>query len=157
MDTIKLASYIIEKASDSGLEITQMQLQKLLFLVEVESFKRYDKAFLNDNFTSFDHGPIITSLYPYVAEKGSLPLEPFYDNVSISDEKDKQIIDFVINKYAKYSASYLRNYTHHFYSWKNHFQEKMPKDAIRKDAKIINKAINDVEDAYNQVKDLVLD
>ena len=157
MDTIKLASCIIEKASDCGLEITQMQLQKLLFLVEVESFKRYDKPLLNDDFTSFKHGPILKSLYPYVAEKGSLPLKPFCDDVSISDEKENQIIDFVINKYAKYSASYLRNYTHHFYSWKNHFQETMPKSAIREDAKIINKAINDAEDAYNQVKDLVLD
>jgi len=157
MTTINIANYIIKKASDSGLEITQMQLQKLLFLIEVESFKRYDKPLLSDNFTSFEHGPIIKSLYPYVSEKGSLPLEPFCNDVSIEDKKENEIIDFIVNKYAKYSASYLRNYTHHFYSWKNHFQEIMPKSAIREDAIIINKAMYDVENAYNKVKDLILD
>ena len=157
MNTVKVSSYIIKKASESGLEITQMQLQKLLFLVELESFKRYDKSIIDDDFTSFEHGPIIKSIYPYVSEKGSLPLNPFVDNIFITNEENKELIDFIIDKYAKYSASYLRNYTHHFYSWKNHFQEIMPKSEIRKDAMIINKAIKEVDEAYNKVKDLILD
>jgi len=157
MNTVKVASYIIQKASNDGLEITQMQLQKLLFLVELESFKRYDTAFLDDDFTSFEHGPIVKSIYPYVAEKGSLPLEPFEENVIIEDSKYKDILDFIIEKYARYSASYLRNYTHHFYSWRENFQKIMPKAEIRNDAIIINRAIRDADSAYLQVKDLVLD
>ena len=157
MNTIEISSYIIKKASVNGLETTQMQLQKLLFLVELESFKRYDRPFIEDDFTSFEHGPIVKSIYPYVSEKGSSPLEPFIDNISIENTQDKELVDFIINKYAKYSASYLRNYTHHFYSWKNHFQEIMPKSEIRKDAIIINKAIEDVDLAYEKVKDLILD
>ena len=157
MNTVKISSYIIQQVRESGLEITQMQLQKLLFLVELESFKRYDKSLIEDDFTSFEHGPIVKSLYPYVAEKGSLPLEPFEENVIIHNDAERELIDSVVFQYAKYSASYLRNYTHHFYSWKEHFQKIMPKEKIREDAKIVNLAISEADEAYNKVKDLILD
>ena len=157
MNAIKLSSYIIDTALKLGLEISQMQLQKLLFLIELESFKRYDKSLIDEQFTSFEHGPVIKSIYPYVAEKGSLPLEPFEDNVILQDSSIKEIVDDIVDKYAKYSASYLRNYTHHFYSWKEHFQQTMPKEKIREDAKILNKAIQDANNAFDKVKDIVLD
>ncbi len=157
MNAIDLSSYILDTTSKSELEITQMQLQKLLFLIELESFKRTGKSLIDENFSSFEHGPVIKALYPYVAEKGSSPLKPFIENVVLKDDSTKTIVDYIINKYAKYSASYLRNYTRHFYSWKNHFQEIIPKEKIKEDAQIVNQAIQDSNEAYEKVKDLSLD
>jgi len=150
---------MISYAQESGLELTQMQLQKLLFLTEVEGYRRYDKSILKGTkFTAFDHGPVVKSLYPYVSEIGSLPLSPFVTEYEHGiDNELKETIEYIVNKYARYSASYLRNYTHHFYSWKDHFQEDMPALKIKEDAEIINAAVALADEGYKRVKDLVLD
>lgn len=156
MKAVELSSYIIKYAKSLDLELTQMQLQKLLFLTEIESFKRFDKPLIDEDFMSFDHGPVITSLYSYVSEQGSLPLNPFVD-IHIDDKKLRDSIEFVVNKYAKFSASYLRNYTHHFYSWENYRNKIMSKEAIKRDCEIIKEAEFLAQSEYEKVKDLILD
>lgn len=159
MSIVHVASYMISYAQVCGLELTQMQLQKLLFLTEIEGYRRYEKSILKGTkFTAFDHGPVVKTLYPYVSEIGSLPLSPFVSEYEHEiDDELKGTIEFVVNKYARYSASYLRNYTHHFYSWKDHFQEDMPASKIKEDARIINEAVALADEGYNRVKDLILD
>ncbi len=80
--TTQIANYLLSLNSNS---MNYMKLIKLLYLIERESFKRFDMPISGDDYYSLPHGPILSRVYNLITEETS-PEEFSYwhKNISLS-------------------------------------------------------------------------
>ncbi|MFX4243409.1 Panacea domain-containing protein, partial [Aliarcobacter butzleri] len=73
MRAINLANYIINKSIDSKKPVSNLQLQKMIYFVNLYYF-RLTGAFLLDGeqFEAWQHGPVIPEVYREYATYGGL-------------------------------------------------------------------------------------
>lgn len=107
----KIALYII----NSGREITNLLLQKVLYYVKAISVLFEDTSIILEPCEAWKLGPVFPSVYEKYKDFGkeeiSINLSDEYVNELLS-EKEKQITDFVLNTFGIYNAWFLKDLTH---------------------------------------------
>ncbi len=107
-----VAKYICEK---SGWSISNLQLQKLMYLAQMIYMGRKDgKPLFEGNFEAWDYGPVEPNLYHKAKVFGSGPVQDVFRNALNFDEEDKRrdVMDDVTSRFLKYSAGDLVEITH---------------------------------------------
>lgn len=100
MNVIELSWYIIRRCYDNGNPITHLQLQRLLYILQVENIRIKDKPLFNDVFYIKPYMPIIQKVFNTFNVYSSLDLTPTkYDpNPSIRlEDKLTELIDEFCN------------------------------------------------------------
>ena len=127
-----VAYELVETAIKNGSPISQMKLQKLLYLAHGIYLAQYDKPLIKESFQAWKYGPVIPSIYDQYKFYGSEPisnttwLKPFYNNTeSIElDNKSVSLINNVLERTKNISAGQLSNWTHKENSpWYKNFRE----------------------------------
>lgn len=110
MNIINLAKYVINRCLEINRPISNLQLQKILYFVEGEFFKNQGYWLTGATFYAWKFGPVNKEVYSeYCVYGGGCIYERSADGV---DENIKEIINPIIDKYAKMSASKLVELSH---------------------------------------------
>ena len=113
--SIVVANRFIELAERSGQKLTNMQLQKLVFLAHGVALALTDNALTFHNIHAWQWGPVIPQLYKRFSAYGSAPItapaacqdEPIKDGST-----EAQIVNLVWEKFGGFSGPKLSAITH---------------------------------------------
>ncbi len=101
---------------DTGEYLTQLKLQKLLYLAQESSIKLNGEALFFDPIFHWEYGPVVPSVYD-AFPKG---LNPIINAPKVKlDNKTESFLDNVYIFYEKFSTSGLVTITHNRPAWKN--------------------------------------
>lgn len=113
---IDIAKSVVNRCHQVNKPITHLKLQKILYYVQGESFKR-GKQLFEDDFYAWKHGPVIPNVYDQFSRYASFDIPTQRTPISI-DEESQRIINNVIDKYIEYPAWELVEKTHQEDPWK---------------------------------------
>lgn len=129
-----ISKFIVNWCNENDVFITNLKLQKLLYFIQGEYYKKQKKRLFDGEFYAWKLGPVIPSEYYKYAVYSSTAI-PKQEEVRI-EEKDSKLLDMFLRKYALFSTWDLVNKTHAQDPWRyNHeiFGEKslIPFDSIK--------------------------
>ena len=120
-----VARYICEK---SGWTISNLELQKLMYLAQMIYMGRNNGARLFDgDFQAWDYGPVEPRLYRKVKTFGASPVKDVFHNALKFKENDgrRKIMGDVCDRFLKFSAGDLVDITHWDNgAWARHYVPK---------------------------------
>lgn len=111
-----VANAFLDLARNEGRPLTNMQLQKLVFLAQGFSLALLGREIYYHNTHAWQWGPVVPKLYKQLQKYGSGEVTdclqvPLDDHGSI-DPDEERIIASVWNGYKRYSGSQLSEITH---------------------------------------------
>lgn len=131
---IGVISYIFERMD----EVTPLMLQKLLYYIQGFSFALNDREMFIENCEAWVHGPVCKDVYNIFKHfRYNVIDDPkfvmFEGYKKYLDDKDKYIIDLVVNTFGQYGGKVLEKTTHKESPWllaRNGFGENVPSNEI---------------------------
>jgi uncharacterized phage-associated protein len=123
---IGIANEFLGRGFASGRPLTQMQLQKLVYLAHGWSLAIFDRPLTSEKVQAWDFGPVYNSLYQALKRYGAQPVSTLitfadanpYDSCGGSpvratlDKKQASLLDKVWDVYGRYEAFQLSALTH---------------------------------------------
>ena len=144
-------SYIFEQME----EVTPLALQKILYFIQGIYMVKYDKPLFKEDCMAWVHGPVYEEVYYLFKDFKFNPIEDnrfaiIKERFEELDEKEKKVIDLVINTFGKYSGTVLKNITHKEKPWddaRNDYEPLQPsREIISKEA--IKEYFSSVANSY---------
>lgn len=91
---MEVARYIVKKCIDDACPITNLQLQKILYYVQLDFLNRGEAAF-SDEIEAWQFGPVVPEVYYHYSMYAATPIrrEPKAANIS---KKDAERIDVIV-------------------------------------------------------------
>nr|VFJ72940.1 MAG: Uncharacterized phage-associated protein [Candidatus Kentron sp. FW] len=145
-----VANFFLDKAEEEGIPITQMKLQKLVYIGYGWCLAVLDVKLFDEHIGVWQHGPVIASLYHefkrygshHIAEKSvkfdldnKLTLEPSIPHIDKANHKVIEVLTIVWNSYKPLSAWALRDKTHEngtpWSTAKNNCHDYLEDDSIK--------------------------
>lgn len=133
---LDIAHWLINRtaqdAERTGEYLTQLKLQKLLYLVQRESIREKGEAVFVEPILHWQWGPVVQSVYNAYRDYERHPIESA--PLTIFDDATERLLEKVYKQFERYSASGLVTITHSKHSWKNTQQnEEMTLEMISLD------------------------
>jgi uncharacterized phage-associated protein len=126
----EVAKYLIYLASrkiigDNGERegLTNLKLQKILYLAQAFCLSKFNKPLFEDTIEAWTYGPVVPTVYREFKHFGDAPIIQEEDQSELSDE-DKSIVEKVWDSFGGYSASKLVDITHSHLPWKEAFASR---------------------------------
>ena len=137
---LDVSRFIINYSNDKDYGISNLKLQKILYLVQAYYLIRKGSPCFSDAIEAWDFGPVVPAVYHEYKQYGSGDI-PYissyiqYDRKdiwnthrvdfqdSIIDTDDKKIIMEVVDKFKDFSASDLVALTHNQSPWINAYKK----------------------------------
>ena len=113
-----LSNNFIDWGMKDDVPITQLKLQKLLYLYYARYCHVLDLKPFDDCFVKWPYGPVLISVYEKTKQFGDDALLLLQDadrqtyKMALSKKEAREIFNDVIQRYGKYSASELVKLTH---------------------------------------------
>jgi uncharacterized phage-associated protein len=119
-----ISNYFLERAEREGQALTQMKLQKLVYIAYGWYLALTNSKLFEDRIEAWQHGPVIPDLYEEFKNFGREPitvksiefdldsLEATEPTVPEHDENTQVILDRVWESYKRFSSAALRSKTH---------------------------------------------
>lgn len=119
-----IANAFLYKAKDSGVKMTHMKLQKLVFFVHAWSLAINDQSMVSEKPEAWQYGPVFDSLYHELKQHGSNFVDKFLVQMNsetgerqalvpaFNDKKFWALLDQVWDRYSKLTAMQLSALTH---------------------------------------------
>lgn len=137
-NVLDIARYIINYSHDIGHPITNLKLQKLLYLVQA-NFLLYsggEQPAFNAEIEAWDYGPVVPQAYnefriyvsnaiPRIQEYINNQLQDKTFELDIINEVDRKKINEIVDYYKGYSAVNLVDITHKQDPWKKNYKKYM--------------------------------
>lgn len=116
-----IAKYVINYSNNNGYQITNLRLQKLLYFIQGNYAKKYDRRLIDEDFYAWQLGPVIPEVYfdYYIYSSIGLPSQ------SIEKELDENIVAFIetiTKEYSEYSTRQLVEISHKQDPWKYNYE-----------------------------------
>lgn len=117
VSAITVANAFLDLAKSKNVPLTNMQVQKLVFLAQGFSLGALGRAMHCNNTHAWQWGPVIPALYKKLQKYGNGVVTEnikggLIPDVGILDEKDKEIIGAVFSAYGGWTGSRLSALTH---------------------------------------------
>ncbi len=103
--------------------ITNLKLQKILYLAQAYYLAKYNKPIFSDEIEAWQYGPVIPSVYKKMKKYGRDSITSIKDSSKITKE-DKEILNRVWEAFGGYSAGKLVDITHSHSPWKDAYDNK---------------------------------
>lgn len=114
-----IAVFIINWCVDHKYQITNLKLQKLLYFLQGQFAKKVNGArLISDDFFAWQLGPVIPSVYREYSVFSSSQIPKQNQTYMQIQAKHAQILDAILNDYAKLSTWTLVKKTHEEDPWK---------------------------------------
>jgi uncharacterized phage-associated protein len=113
-DALTVANYFIQKGVKSNKPITQVQLQKLVYIAHGWHLALEKGPLFNDQVCAWKYGPVIPVLHKVFKGFGSSNIEFTTDfaDLSPNNEETKELLNVVWETYGSMPASKLIALTH---------------------------------------------
>ena len=133
---IAVANYIIEYEHSKNRMISNLKLQKLLYFVQARFFMVYGKPCFRDKIEAWSFGPVVVNVYHAYKYSGGMDITCLEEDVDINiSNQDKEIINEVLESFAKTPIFRLVEITHHQTPWmsaiKNFFSKEITNESIQ--------------------------
>lgn len=125
LDASKVARYLLAlDAKRPESDVTQMKLQKLLYLVQASYLAATELRMFRANVEAFAHGPVVYAVLKEYETFSNNVITPHVDLGSAEPlpEDAREFIDAVWKKYENHSPSQLRSLTHSQAPWKDAYR-----------------------------------
>ena len=106
-----VAKYVVNKCMADRRPISNLQLQKILYFVQCEHMAITGVPLFEDEFSAWQHGPVIPGVYRAYSLWGANLIMESYDDAGV-DPVTRSIIDPVIEELRKVSPWALVDETH---------------------------------------------
>ena len=135
---LEVARHVINYSNSREYSVSNLKLQKLLYFIQAYFLIAScdGKPCFREKITAWDFGPVVPVVYSEFKQFGStdIPTVSYYyddrqsdflkDNIvkfrdDVISNKDKKMIDDVIEKFSKYTASDLVKLTHNQAPWRD--------------------------------------
>lgn len=138
-DALYISRYLLKIANDKKIKITNMKLQKLLYLIQGLFYMETKQILFDDDFVAWNYGPVIPRVYYKYKYNCSEPIV-ISDDFDDFDDKDidkiiTQIINAVLDTFGKINIWDLVEFTLKAGPWKKYHNMKddiIPKAEIIK-------------------------
>jgi len=145
MEPLELAGYVVQKCINEGHPITNLQLQKILYFIQMQSIRAShgkDMIMPNAEFQAWRFGPVISDVYYAYCSNLSFPIEAV-EGVDEVQEGVPCYVDSIVERAREARAWDLVAISHREGgAWKEIYEEntkkQIPTKAIIDDALTIN-------------------
>ena len=107
----EVAHYVITKCVNDGYPISNLQLQKILYFLQVASIRAGRGVAFEDEMEAWQYGPVIPAVYYEFGRYGAMPIIATYSDMCISGP-DRELFDPVIVSCYKKTAWQLVEESH---------------------------------------------
>ena len=132
-----------------GWDVSNLRLQKLLYIAHKVFLGRYNKPLIADKFEAWDYGPVVPKLYHKLKMFGRDPIDDVFrlwDIEGIEDEQVEAFIEEACDALSAQTAGQLVAMTHHDEgAWAKHYRPggrgvMIPNDDIQEEYNQLNAA-----------------
>ncbi|OJW17728.1 MAG: hypothetical protein BGO49_02965 [Planctomycetales bacterium 71-10] len=125
MNVHDACDYIIVKATEGGVGLNHLKLQKLAYYAQAWHLAFYDRPLFDAEFQAWIHGPVCRPIYDRFAVDDGKSIYSRIDETDVRDGFDPDSmpkdeldhIDGVLEVYAGFSGSQLEDMTHQEDPW----------------------------------------
>lgn len=112
-DAIDIAKYIINLCTSRGTPISDLQLQKILYYIQINFFRNYGKAAFENQIEAWQYGPVVPDVYELFGVYGAAKICKFYVGIErwFSDA-EKKLIEKVVDACLELTAWELVEKSH---------------------------------------------
>lgn len=115
-----VAEYFLSLSDEeSGDYISNLKLQKLVYLAQGCNLAVFDKPLFNDRIEAWLHGPVVRELYNNYKQHGAYGIPSVKVDLHKYPEGAKELLNEVYKEFGQYSAYRLRDITHKHTPWMN--------------------------------------
>lgn len=94
---LDLSKYIITKCMNDRKPISNLQLQKILYYIQVRFLKTKGVPAFSDEIEAWQFGPVVRAVYQQYCGAGSFPLRFVYENIAdVVSASEREIIDNIV-------------------------------------------------------------
>lgn len=116
LSAVDVANELIRVAHETGKPISNMKLQKLLYLAQgIHLALNNDTSLFEDDIEAWKYGPVVPSVYHKfkIYFSGEIPAaHPFSNEGDTLSDEQKKLVGRVVELYGGLSAISLSNFTH---------------------------------------------
>lgn len=101
MKALDLARYIIYRCAEENKPISNLQLQKILYFIQVAFLQKKDRPAFEENVEAWQFGPVVPGVYYNFSGYGGMKIpvsEGEYTDVACEDEIDEICKDSISKK-----------------------------------------------------------
>ena len=134
MKVLGLAEYVIRRATEKEVTITNLKLQKTLYYLQGYTLRCFEEPAFEEQIQNWQYGPVVPTAYFAYSSYGASPLEMNTDIMieTIGSEREK-FYNKIIDACLKYTARELVQKTHQEDPWKkSKLNEEITKDNLMK-------------------------
>lgn len=96
-DALDVSKYIINKCTEDNMPISDLQLQKILFYIQLNFYRQFDCPAFNNKIYAKKYGPVVLDVYNVFKIYGAMPINLlFYDVANLFLGEEKKVVDWVI-------------------------------------------------------------
>lgn len=120
ISALNVTNNILKRAFREEKDISPMKLQKILYIVYKEYYKRTGRLLFGEQIEAWKYGPVVRSVYDEFKEYGSNAIKRYYvDETGTAFEANeeasqqlKSVLDTVWEKYKGFDGIRLSEFTH---------------------------------------------
>lgn len=120
VNALIVGNSILDRAKKENKDITPMKLQKLIYCLYKEYYKKTGRALFDERFEAWKYGPVLRSVYDAFKKYGSNAIKDFSvsadGNVYVVNQESslgfKNAFDRVWTLYSDYDGIVLSSFTH---------------------------------------------
>lgn len=109
-----IAKYIVNKCVEDNRPISNLQLQKILYYVQINFIRLLDRVAFDEDIEAWKYGPVVPSVYYEFSDCGGTVIYRTFKNAYsiFSLDSDRRIVDRVIELCLKITPWELVDKTH---------------------------------------------
>ncbi len=113
-DARTVANEFIRLASQSGKPLTNMQIQKLVYIAHGYCLAIFNHPLINEQVQAWRYGPVIPELYYALRQYGAgfVPQPLPVESMEGLSPQDQTLIETVFNAYRRFNGAQLSTMTH---------------------------------------------
>lgn len=137
-DALDIAMYVVNLCTLNGTPVSNLQLQKILYYIQINFFRRMGNAAFNNTIEAWKYGPVVPDVYSKFSRYGAAKICKLYRRIDELFSRDELVLfDRVINACMSISPWELVDKSHRVGGpWEMTYQEgrkeEIPVALIRK-------------------------
>ena len=109
---VDVAQYLIQKCTLDGVPISNLQLQKILYYVQVYFLKKENRVLFEDDIEAWALGPVVRDVYMRYCGYGSAEIHEMEESRAHFTPNEKLAMDSIVKEKRAIKAWDLVNATH---------------------------------------------
>lgn len=97
---LDIAKYILNKCHAEKKYISNLQLQKILYFLQVEWLRTYNEVLFEDDIEAWHYGPVVPNVYHMYSGYGGMKITDYYEDFVLPSALiDEKLVDGLVNIY----------------------------------------------------------